>query len=65
MTEFPLTAEITRILRDPDFADWVITNTRHTAAPALDEVGRLCFRFEDDEKADRLRERWLIRTSSS
>ena len=65
MTEFPLTAEITRILRDPDFADWAIMNIHHSAAPAFDEEGRLCFRFEDDREADRFRERWLIRASSN
>lgn len=59
MTVFTLTAEITAILRHPDFAPWLLENVRHSAAPGFDENGRLCLQFEDDEDAQRFSERWL------
>ena len=57
--DFPLTDRLKALLDQPDCAQWMLANVRYGAAPTFDEQGRLCFRFEDDDEAERFRARWL------
>jgi hypothetical protein len=57
--DFPLDDRLRALLASEEVDAWLREETSHGAAPAWGQNGQLVYRFEDEDEAQRFRDRWL------